>query len=144
MKRSVALFVWALTLGTGFPAVADVDAGGSVPLLCAVIDIKECVRGQECLDVLPEEINSPQFIRVDPAKGLLSSTQVGGESRTSEVEHMERLNGKLMLQGVEPSSSVDADGVGWTLSIDESDGRMVGTASGSSVGFVIFGACTTM
>jgi hypothetical protein len=144
MKILFVLLTWVTSLIVGSSALADVDSGGSEPLLCAIIDVKECIRGQECLDVLPEAINAPQFFRVHPSKRLLSSTQASGESRTSAVKYMERVSGKLVLQGVEPTANVDPDGVGWTISIDEKDGRMVGSASGSNVGFVIFGACTPM
>ncbi len=85
MKKSLTVFAWALTLAAGFPALADVEADASPVLLCSITDVRECIRGQECLEVLPEEINAPQFFRVDPDKRLLSSTKASGEGRTSEV-----------------------------------------------------------
>jgi hypothetical protein len=41
----------------------------------------------------------------------------------------------LILQGVE-------NGKGWTLSINETTGKMVLTVSGDEEGFVAFGVCT--
>lgn len=32
--------------------------------------------------------------------------------------------------------------IGWTMSIDEDDGRMIFSASREKVAFIVFGACT--
>ena len=53
-------------------------------------------------------------------------------------------DGKLILQGAEDGVEGVRDGLGWTLAISEEIGRMVLTASGDNVGFVIFGACTPL
>ncbi len=46
----------------------------------------------------------------------------------------ERNAGELILHGVEA-------GRGWSMAITEAAGRMVVTASGDEVAFVVFGAC---
>ncbi len=42
---------------------------------------------------------------------------------------------RLILQGTQ-------EGMGWSMVIMESTGKMTLTASGGEVGFVVFGACT--
>jgi len=59
------------------------------------------------------------------------------EKRGSEIKRMERIEGKLMLQGAEDG----VEGVGttrWTLAISEETGRAILTASGEEVAFVVF------
>ena len=58
---------------------------------------------------------------------------------------MEKIDGKLMLQGAEDGREGGTpDGIGWSMSVVENSGNMVLTASGDGVAFVIFGACTSM
>ena len=51
-------------------------------------------------------------------------------------------DGNLILQGSEEGGDDEKDAVGWTLSIDEDDGRMISSASREKTGFIIFGGCT--
>ena len=51
---------------------------------------------------------------------------------------------KLFLQGADDGVEGVRDGLAWSLAIDQTTGKMVLTASGDAVGFVIFGACTTL
>ncbi|MCK4838435.1 MAG: hypothetical protein KAS94_06495 [Desulfobulbaceae bacterium] len=53
----------------------------------------------------------------------------------SHIRNKASLGGMLILQGVE-------NGKGWTLSINETTGKMVLTVSGDEEGFVAFGVCT--
>ncbi len=54
---------------------------------------------------------------------------------------MELVDGKLILQGAEDGYQSVRDGLGWTITIAEDTGRVVMTASGDKVAFVVFGAC---
>jgi len=54
---------------------------------------------------------------------------------------MERIDGKLILQGAEDGYESVRDGLGGTIAISEGTGRVVMTASGDQVAFVVFGAC---
>lgn len=141
MRRSLSLVTCAAMLVLAELAIADVESGSKQALLCAIAEIKECIRGQACTNPLPDDVNAPDFFRVDLGKNELKSTEASGEDRVSPIKYVERLNGKLVLQGVEPTSALDPSGVGWTISIDEQNGRMVGSASGALAGVIMFGAC---
>ena len=52
------------------------------------------------------------------------------------------VDGKLIVQGAEDGAEGVRDGTGWTLAIDQGNGRLVATAASDAVAFVIFGACT--
>ncbi|MCP4148938.1 MAG: hypothetical protein GY757_14420, partial [bacterium] len=46
-----------------------------------------------------------------------------------------------IIQGAEDGYESVRDGLGWTIAIAESSGKVVMTASGEQVAFVVFGAC---
>ena len=122
--------------------VGAADFDGSKPLLCASVDVMECDAGAECFRTTPDGINAPQFYRVNFKEKKIIGILQGKEGPPSLIERMESVDGKLILQGAEDGWEGIKDGVGWSLAISEETGRMVLTASGDDVGFVIFGACT--
>ncbi len=123
------------------PALAG-DFDGSKPLLCAVMDIVECGPGGNCQKVMAEEIGIPQFLRINFKEKKISATQSSGSKRSTTIKNSEHVDGKLILQGAEDGVEDVRDGLGWSIAISEESGKMVLTASGDEVGFVVFGACT--
>lgn len=119
------------------------DFDGTKPLVCSSIQAIECVIG-DCYMGLAEDINAPQFFRVDFAAGTIETIAQGEKKRTTKIEHRDTFQDKLVLQGAEDGDDADNPGVAWSLAIDRESGNMVMTASGDDVGFVMFGACTTL
>ena len=115
---------------------------GSKPLYCAIADVIECVPGGECQEVMPENVNLPNFLFINFKKKKITASKEGGVQRTSKIENRERVDGKLIVQGIEDGVEGVKDGLGWSIAISESTGKMVVTGSGDQVGFVMFGACT--
>jgi hypothetical protein len=130
--RFTGLALLFFFFATGLAMAGDFD--GSQPLLCAVIDVIECAPGSECQEVTAEAANIPQFLEIDFVEKKISGSTANGGERTTAVERMQQIEGKLILQGAE-------DGLGWTVAISEETGKMALTASGEDVGFVVFGAC---
>ena len=128
---------------TPYAAVAG-DFDGSQPLLCASMDIIECDAGGECFRVTAESISAPQFLRVDFKKKKIRAAGPSQDERTTMIERMERVDGKLILQGAEDGIEGVRDGLGWSLAIAEETGKLVLTGSGDEVAFVVFGACTPL
>ena len=122
-------------------AAADFD--GSKPLECVYSDLIECDLGADCRRVTAESINAPKMLSVDFKQKKITQTQQSQGGRTSLIEHMKHVDGKLILQSAEEGYEGVKDGLGWSLAISEETGQMVLTASGDEVGFVIFGICTT-
>jgi len=110
------------------------DFDGSVPLICAVIETIECGEDGKCQNGTADNINIPQFLKINFKTKTISGKK-GEEEKTTKIENMERSDGKLILQGTQTSK-------GWSMVIDETTGKMTITASGDQVGFVVFGACT--
>ena len=129
------------TLFTPVAALSG-DFEGSNPLLCAAVKVLECTAAEGCVEVLPAEVNAPQFFRIDFRANTISVTRADGGSRSTDIERVEHVDGKLILQGAEEGIEGVRDGLGWTLAIREDNGRAVLTTSGDDVAFIIFGACT--
>jgi hypothetical protein len=53
------------------------------------------------------------------------------------MHHQAREGGMLMMQGFENYRA-------WSVTINETTGKLVGAIAGDQEGFLIFGACTTM
>ena len=115
---------------------------GSKELICAVMEIAECVPGGKCHQVTAEEIGIPNFLRISFKKKSISASFADGSQRSSIIENFERIDGKVIIQGAEDGIEGVRDGLGWSLAIAEETGKMVLTASGDEVGFAMFGACT--
>jgi len=124
-----------------FPALAG-DFDGSNPLICAVMDVVECQPGGKCQQVTAEDVGIPHFFKINFKEKKISATQSGESTRSTEIEHLEHVDGKLIIQGAEDGIEGVRDGLGWSLAIAEDTGKTVLTASGDEVGFVLFGACT--
>ncbi len=134
-KICVATLAASLGLITGNVLAIDT----SEPILCASLDVFECVDGAGCEEVLPEEVAAPTFLWVDvEGKEIRASVEGSG----SPIDHIEEVENRLVLQGVEDGRDDVEDGTGWTISIETKTGRMVGTAAASHAAIVIFGACT--
>jgi hypothetical protein len=106
---------------------------GSVPLLCATIDLMECSAGGECQRRTAEDINLPRFLNVDfKAQSLVSADG----NRTAPIQRVERMNGRLILQGGQ-------EGRAWSIVIEEATGKLSAGVVDQEGAFAVFGACTT-
>jgi len=113
------------------PAVAA-DFDGSKPLICAAIDANDCALGIGCARGIAEDVNVPQFIRID-----FSAKTITAAGRTSPMQSQARADGMLALQGFEGRRA-------FSITISESSGKLVGAIAGDEEGFLIFGACTPL
>jgi hypothetical protein len=123
------------------PSIAGVF-DGSKTLYCSLMDTVECLPGGECQEFEAEDVNLPAFIVIDFGKKTIRMAKGVENKRTSTIENRELIDGKLILQGAEDGVEGLRDGLGWSIAINESTGKMVLTGSGDDVGFVVFGACT--
>ncbi len=134
MKKAT---IGILTLGLALiqhPALAQ-GIDGAEPLICAAINTTQCEAGAACLEGDAEALNIPSFVRISLADKRIRGTRPNGESLDTVIGSSTRDQGELLLQGVE-------NGRGWSMAITEATGRMVLSASGDEIAFVVFGACT--
>ncbi|MGH0032706.1 MAG: hypothetical protein ACQGVC_23180 [Myxococcota bacterium] len=132
-KLAIAIHLLALL---GFSAAAGAgDFDGSKKLLCAPGEAVDCMARGECVQVSPIEMNLPRFITVDARAKRLSGTPVGGEEQTTDIQNVQTVDGKLILQGAE-------NGRGWSMVIDQTTGDLSAAVADQTNGFVLFGVCT--
>ena len=143
MNRIAVIASLILCLGFTSKAIAG-DFDGSKPLLVSVARIMECTPVEGCKDVSPNEVGLPRFLKIDFAKKTIRPARGGEDIPDTLIERSERVDGKLILQGAEDGYAEMRDGLGWTMAISEDSGLVVLTTSGDEVGFVVFGACTTL
>jgi hypothetical protein len=130
MKRFRQLALGALAL-LAVPALAA-DFDGSKSLICAPVSAMDCVRGDDCVTGLPEEIGAPAFMRLDFAK-----KSVVGPKRSSDMLLIEKTGNQTLLQGREGD-------FGWTIVLEAESGEMTVTFANRKGAFVLFGACTPL
>jgi hypothetical protein len=131
MKRSRVNLLAAALCFTVVPAVAA-DFDGTKPLVCSAIEANDCALGIGCLKGLAEDVNVPQFIRLD-----FSARTISARGRTTKLQNHSRANGLLTIQGVENDRA-------FSITVSESSGKLVGAIAGDEEGFMIFGACTPL
>ena len=134
----------AAALVSAMPLMVSASLDGSSEFICASVDVMECLPTKGCNKVAADDVDIPRFIKVD-VKNKQVVTGAKGDKRKTAIERVEKIDGKLMLQGAEDGREGGTpDGIGWSMSVVENSGNMVLTASGDGVAFVIFGACTSM
>ena len=131
MKRFNNVFLAVALCAVALPALSA-DFDGSKPLICAAIEANDCALGADCQKGLAENLNMPQFIRLDFTKKTM-----GAGGRSSPIQHQVREGGMLVMQGFENYRA-------WSITINETSGKLVGAIAGDQEGFLVFGACTTL
>lgn len=109
------------------------------PILCASTQVWECIDGRGCESVLPEEVNAPTFLRVNVKN---KEIRIFDDKAPSKIATVTDIEDRVILQGADEADDIQPDGAGWSLSIEHSTGRFVGTAAIVQGAIVIFGACT--
>jgi hypothetical protein len=116
------------------------DFDGSRPILCSPITVIECTPSVD-RTVSADSIGLPQFIMIDAAKKKVWSAMDKEKKQTSEIKRVERLGGRLILQGADEGIDKKREAVSWTATIAEGTGKFILTAAGEQTAFVVFGAC---
>ena len=142
MMNSITRKMFAATAGLLCATAVAADFDGSESLMCSLGQIIECDHGAECRAVTNESIDAPDFVRLDFRQKQVNAITAGEAAESDAIDSVENLDNHLIVQGVQGSTPTDP--LGWSLSINQTTGRMTLTASGDDAGFVAFGACTTL
>ena len=129
MKHTLLIFLLVLTCLSTSLSYADKHQG---KLLCAITEVIDCGRLGECVLLLPEQANLPEFITID-----LESDKITGHDRehSEEIRHEKTVNNNVILQGV------SGNGRGWSLLISDDRETISGAAVDDEYTFSFFGAC---
>ena len=136
MGKNIAIMIVMSILIMSYK-MAHADLNESEPLLCAVIKAVECDVESGCQEGSVEGMNLPRFIKIDFNKNKISAKKEDGDKRETNIKNIERVDNKVIMQGSE-------QGRGWSIVIGKDTGKMSATVSADEVGFVVFGACTSL
>ena len=123
----------ALCLSAGQSLATDFD--GSKTLLCVPTDNLTCEGAGECHRSTVEELNIPQFIKVDFRAKQLSGKLESDDELNTAVQNIVTADGRTILQGAE-------NGRGWSMVIMHDTGEMSAAIAGDEAAIVMLGACT--
>jgi len=126
-----------------FPAFAG-DFDGSKPLSGSVDKILEIYPSRINHDADPETVGLPQNFLIDFNKKTVRPSKDSLIRRTSKIKRVEHIENKLILQGVEDGVENVDDGLAWSMAISKKTGKVVLSASGDGVAYVVFGTCTAV
>ena len=121
-----------VVLGLGLAPVPALAASldGSVPMLCALTEARDCVSRGGC-----ERNQLPQgdtFWRINVQQRVVST--VDGR-RTSPIGNVQRENGLLLAQGMQNARV-------WGFVLDEQTGSLSVTVTDADGALVVSGTCT--
>ena len=140
IAKQTRIAVASLLAAVAMPdVVAASDFDGSKNLVCANVDVVACVEGNQgpiCQQGHSRRFELADFLRIDFQKKEISAT--GNDVvAVSPIRNLEKTKTQLVMQGVE-------NDMGWTTTLDLSDGTFTLSLSGREVSFFIFGACTAL
>ena len=141
MKTAIKSLVFIALMGFVVGASADSYFDGSKPLICTLHQLYECNPPTDCKPVTPNQIAAATHLNIDFKNKVV--TRAGVESpQKSPIENIEtRVDGKLIIQGIEDGQEGVRDGAGWTISIMDPEGTMVLATANDGFAVVGLGAC---
>ena len=116
------------------PVLAD-DVSDADRLLCSASEVTVCFESSDCVDVMPWELDMPQFVIVDLKKKMLSTTKASGENRSTPIRFLQRQDQEIILQGAEA-------GRAFSFVIDEVTGLLTVAVARDGLSVSVYGACT--
>ena len=126
-----------------FISLAD-DFDASKTLLGSVDKILEINQFKINNDVDPDTVGLPRNFVIDFQEKTMRPTKDNLIRRISKIKHVEHIENKLILQGVEEGVENIEDGLAWSMAISKKTGKVVLSASGDGVAYVVFGTCSAV
>lgn len=141
MKTSVlAALLLAVALAAS-SAVADQIYDGSKPLLCSLRSIAQCDEVFDCGRVLPGQVNLADFFEVRFGSNELVGVGGHRDGAKTPIDRTEKFDDRILLQGGDLGEDNVHGGIGWSMMIDQYDGRVVLSAITADFAFVAYGSC---
>ena len=117
------------------------DFDGIKPLSGSVDKIIEINAFKIINDVDPDAVGLPRNFLIDFKEKLLRPSKDSIVRKTSKIYRVEHIENKLVLQGVNEGVENVDDGLAWSITISKRTGKLVLSASGDGVAYVVFATC---
>jgi hypothetical protein len=142
LRRPRFMFLFCLFIIPYSAFAGDFD--GSKPLSGSVDKILEIYPSRISNDADPDTVGLPQNFLINFEKRIVRPSKDSLIRRTSKIKRVEHIENKLILQGVEDGVENVDDGLAWSMAISKKSGKVVLSASGDGVAYVVFGTCTAV
>jgi hypothetical protein len=117
------------------------DFDGLRPLVGSVDKIIEINSLKINNDVDPDAVGLPRNFFIDFKEKILRPSKDSLVRKTSKINRVEHIENKLILQGVDEGVENVDDGLAWSITISKKTGKVVLSASGDGIAYVVFGTC---
>ena len=104
-------------------------------MLCAAAQVNMCIEEDTCYPATTDELEIPDFVVIDTAKKVISTTKASNLNRSTPFKNFEKTDGLIYLQGVE-------GGRAFSFVIHEATGRMTVSVANDGITVTVFGTCT--
>ena len=142
LRRWVFMIVFCLAIIPLSALAGDFD--GSKPLAGSVDKILEIYPSRISNDADPDTVGLPRNFFIDFKEKMVRPSKDSLVRKTSKIKRVEHIENKLILQGVEDGVENVEDGLAWSIAISKKTGKVVLSASGDGVAYVVFGTCTAV
>ena len=117
------------------------DFDGSKLVVGSVEKVLEIRQFKVSDDVDPDTVGLPRRFFIDIEQKRVLPSKESLVRRISTIKHVEHIENKLILQGVEEGVVNVEDGLAWSMAISKKTGKTVLSASGGGVAYVVFATC---
>ena len=138
--KVISIFLFFLFFSDSHSCAGIFD--GSRPLKGSVDRIIEINTVTIKNDVSPDTIGLPKHFVIDFKDNVIRPSKDSIVRRIIKVIHIEHIENKLVLQGVDDGVENIDDGLAWSLVISKKTGNAILSASSDEVAYVVFGICT--
>ena len=142
LKRTGLILLFCLII-IPFPAFGG-DFDGSKPLKGSVDKILEIYPSRIDNDADPDTVGLPRNFIIDFENKIVQPSKDSVVRRTSKIKRIAHIEDKLILQGIEEGVENVDDALAWSIAISKKTGKVILSASGDGVAYVVFGTCTAM
>jgi|SRR5205809_534100 len=133
----IRCFAMTLLIVLAAPLLLADDVTGANKLLCTSVQATSCRDDGDCVTDVPWSFNIPQFIEIDIAGKMLSTTKASDEPRQSPIQSLFRIDGATVIQGLE-------QGRAYSFVINNKSGRLSAAVARDGITVTVFGACTPL
>jgi hypothetical protein len=120
------------------------DFDGSKLLVGSVEKVIEINQTKVLDNVDPDRVGLPRRFFIDIEKKIVLPSKDSLVRRISKINHVEHIENKVVLQGVDEGVENVDDSLAWSIVISKKSGKVVLSAAGSGVAYVVFGSCTEL
>ena len=139
LKRLRLYLFFCLCIAPQIAFCGDFD--GIKPLSGSVDKIIEIRTFKIINGVDPDTVGLPRNFFIDFKEKKLRPSKDSLVRKTSNIYRVEQIENKLILQGIDEGVENIDDGLAWSITISKKTGRVVLSASGDGVAYVVFGTC---